>query len=244
MRVSASTYLAYLQCPAQAQSRYQGVYSSESKASFTGALAHRIFARHLQTGPIGDLRQAVREEIGSGLNHKMVALGLRRTSELEDVVKQVGALYERFRRFPSEGFEAAEVELEVEPADGVTLHGKIDAIYREGVAGTILRDWKTGGLGEPIDQLMFYALLWALGHGELAGLVEAVSLQTGERMSQAPTEPQMESVATNVAELVSAMRRSWSANIGVERRGGPWCRYCPLLGDCPEGQAAGALTSH
>ena len=242
VKVSASTYLAFRQCPAQAQARYQRVYSAESKASFTGALAHRLFARHLQTGPIENLHQAVREEIGVGLNHKMVSLGLRRPSELEEVVRQVGALYDRFRRFPSDGFEAAEVELEVEPTDGVTLHGKIDAVYREGLAGPVLRDWKTGGLGEPLDQLMFYALVWALGHGELAGMVEAVSLQTGERVSRVPTRTMMKSVAQSVAELVNAMRRAWSSQTEVERRGGPWCRYCPLLSNCPEGQTVDALT--
>lgn len=243
VKISASTYLAYRQCPAQAQARFQRLYSPESKASFTGALAHRLFARHLETGPIDDLGQAVREEIGAGLNQKMVALGLRRPSDLEEVVRQVGALYDRFRRFPSEGFEAAEVDLEVEPAEGVTLLGKIDAVYRDGLSGAVLRDWKTGGLGEPLDQLLFYALVWTLRENEMAGMVEAVSVQTGERMSQVPTTTELEDVAQHVADLVTAMRRAWSNGSEVERRGGPWCRYCPLLTDCPEGQSASAIVN-
>lgn len=241
VKISASTYLAYRQCPAQAEARFQRVYSPESKASFTGALAHRLFARHLERGPIEDFTQAVREEIGAGLNQKMIALGLRRPSDLEEVVRQVGALYDRFRRFPTEGFEAAEVELEVEPTDGVTLHGKIDAVYREGLVGPVLRDWKTGGLGEPLDQLLFYALVWALRRHEMAGLVEAVSVQTGERMSQVPTSVELVDVAQKVADLVTAMRQAWSIGSEVERRGGPWCRYCPLLVDCSEGQSASAI---
>jgi hypothetical protein len=219
------------------------MFSPESKSSFTGALAHRLFARHLQTGQIDDLQQAVREEIGSALNHKMVALGLRKPSDLEEIVRQVGALYDRFRRFPSEGFEAAEVELRVEPAEGVTLHGKIDAVYREELPGPVLRDWKTGGLGEPIDQLMFYALVWALDRHEMAGMVEAVSLQTGERMRQVPDRAGLEIVAMQVAVLVNAMREAWSSANDLERRGGPWCKYCPLLTDCAEGQSVAAVVS-
>lgn len=246
LKVSATSYLAFRQCPAQAQARYLGQYPPESKASFTGALAHRLIARHLRSGPIADVPLAVREEIGAALNHKMAGAGIRRPSDLEGVIAAVGDLYARFRRFPDEGFEAAEVELAAEPVTGVTLVGKIDAIYRtnqtngEG-SGPILRDWKTGALGEPLEQLFFYALLWALQEQQMVSAVEAVSLQTGERMRHTPSLVDLRRVADGVADLVSAVRTVWSDGHDLERRGGPWCRYCPLLTDCPEGQSADAI---
>jgi hypothetical protein len=234
--VSGSTYVAFRQCPAQAHARFQSIYSPESKASFAGALAHRIFARHLRSGPIDDLGQAAREEIGAALNPKLVALALR-PSQLDEIIRQVGGLYERFRRFPTEGFETAEIELMAEPASGVTLLGKIDAVYRDG-ANAVLRDWKTGNLGEPIDQLLFYALVWSLARDEPAAMVEAISLLTGERVTRSPSPPELQEVAGQVAALVTALRTTWIDGHQIERRGGPWCRFCPLRDDCPEGRSA------
>jgi hypothetical protein len=248
IKVSATTYLSFRQCPAQAEARLQGVYSAESKASFTGALAHRLFARHLNTGPIEDVDQAVREEIGTALNGKMAAIGIHRPSELTEMIKQAGALYDRFRHFPADGFEAAEISLEAEPSDGVKLIGKIDAVFREERPGPVLRDWKTGSLGEPIEQLFFYALVWALERGEMVEAVEAVSLQTGERMRRTPSIGELTVVARHIADLVTEVRTSWASvgavtEIATERRGGPWCGYCPLLDNCPEGQAADAINN-
>jgi hypothetical protein len=219
-----------------------------------------LFARHLRNGPLEDVGQAIREEIGTALNGKMSALGIHRPSELRETIKQATDLYERFRLFPAEGFEDAEVAVAFEPSQGVRLIGKVDAVFRE-EGGPILRDWKTGGLGEPFEQLMFYALVWALERGEMANGVEAVSLQTGERTRQAPTIAQLTVVAAQIAELVTLMRSAWAADrsensvgnaVGVtvgdsviylstERRGGPWCHYCPVLESCPEGQVANAL---
>ena len=245
IRVSATTYLSFRQCPAQAEARLQGVFSAESKASFTGALAHRLFARHLNSGPIEDVNQAIREEIGAALNGKMAAIGIHRPSELAGMIKQASALYVRFRNFPAEGFEAAEISLEAEASDGVTLIGKIDAVFRDGESGPILRDWKTGGLGEPIEQLFFYALVWVLEKDEMVGAVEAVSLETGERMRRTPSIAELTTIAANVADLVTHIRVGWSSDAGhqacSERRAGPWCRYCPILADCPEGQSAEAV---
>ena len=263
VRVSATTYLSFRQCPAQAEARSQGVYSAESKASFTGALAHRLFARHLNGGPIEDIGQAIREEIGAGLNMKMAAIGIHRPSELREAITQATDLYDRFRLFPVDGFESAEITLEVEPAAGVTLIGKIDAVFREDLPGPILRDWKTGNLGEPVEQLRFYALVWALERQELVAAVEAVSLQTGETLRENPSIADLTVVAGHLAALVTAMRTGWSQStalaaavaspltpsladdsvlaVPTERRGGPWCRYCPLLEDCPEGRVADSL---
>lgn len=241
IKISATTYIAFNQCPAQAEARFQGVYPPESKSSFLGAVAHRVFARHLTTGPIDDLPQAIREEIGIGLNPKLAALGIHRPSELEELIRTMGALYERFRRFPADGFEAAEVALEAEPAPGVQLVGKIDAVFNEGTSAPLLRDWKTGSLGEPMEQLLFYALVWALARDEIPGAVEAVSLQTGERMRSQPSVADLTAVAERVAQLVTAFRETWSSGEVSERRGGPWCRYCPLLSGCSEGAVAFAV---
>ncbi len=241
IKVSATTYIAFRQCPAQAEARFQGVYPPESKHSFLGVVAHRVFARHLTSGPIEDLPQAIREEIGSGLNPKLAALGIHRPSELEELIRTMGSLYERFRRFPQDGFEAAEVSLEAEPVEGVVLIGKIDAVFSEGSPTPLLRDWKTGSLGEPMDQLMFYALVWALARNEVPAAVEAVSLQTGERLRSAPTVASLTQVASQVADLVTSVRLNWASGEAAQLRGGPWCRYCPLLPDCPEGSVAVAF---
>lgn len=241
VRVSASTYLAFRQCPAQAEGRLRGRFSPESRASFTGALAHRLFARHLRSGPIADVAQAVREEIGQGLNPKLAAIGIHRPSELTEIVRQVAALYDRFRLFPSEGFESAECELTAEPAPGVTLVGKVDAVFREGSPGPVLRDWKTGALGEPLEQLFFYALVWALAEGVMAQAVEAVSLQTGERLRSEPSPADLELVVDRIAGMVSVLRTAWSEGRPPDRRAGPWCAHCPLLEECPEGQMAAAV---
>ena len=248
VKVSATTYLSFRQCPAQAEARLQGVYQAESKASFTGALAHRLFARHLSRGPIEDVAQAVREEIGAALNGKMAAIGIHRPSELYEMIRSAGALYARFRHFPADGFEAAEISLEAEPAEGVKLVGKIDAVFREDLPGPILRDWKTGGLGEPIEQLQFYALVWTLQKGEMVAAVEAVSLQTGERMRMTPSISELTVVARHLADLVTQVRTAWwsapaSSPHPTRRRGGPWCRYCPLLESCPEGRTAEAINT-
>ena len=65
--VSATLFVTYRACPQQALGRLRGAYPSDSVASFRGSLAHRIFARHLVSGPIpdGDLLQVCREEIGA-----------------------------------------------------------------------------------------------------------------------------------------------------------------------------------
>jgi len=48
--------------------------------------------------------------------------------------------------------------------------------------------------------------------------------------------------AAVTAELISSVRRKWRGDKELARLGGPWCRYCPLLSDCPEGRAATELT--
>ena len=105
-------------------------------------------------------------------------------------------------------------------------------------------DWKTGTrLDDAGEQLDFYILGWALEQGELPGRAEAVSVATGERLVVEPTEERAETTAAAVAALVSAARSAFATGGELERRGGPHCRYCPLLTGCPEGSAAVAVTS-
>ncbi len=237
MVVSATTYVAYRQCPEQAAGRLRGEYGADSPRSFIGGLGHRIFARHLRDGPIGDVAQACREEIGSGMNPKLASLGLR-PSELKSLIRKVGDLYDRFKAQAFDGFVAAEVSLEVEPAPGVVLRGAVDAIFDEAGEARLV-DWKTGNVGdEAAHQLAFYTLLWALERGALPALVEAVSVATGERRSERPSAVATRQTAADVAAMVTTLRQGWAAERDQERQGGPWCRYCPQAESCAEGQAA------
>lgn len=237
--VSATSYLSFKRCPALANARYQGIYGPDSRPGFTGSLAHRIFSRHLSAGAIApeDFVQACREEIGgSSLVNKMGGLELK-PSVLAGVIEEVRGLYERFTKFPQDGFEGTEVELKLHPASGVELVGTVDAIYKEDLGGHRLVDWKTGELGEVQDQLIFYALLWALDRGEVPAYVEAVSVRTGERFHTVPSTADVASAAADVAEMVDVLRRLWATGGDFERRGGPWCRFCPILEGCREGEA-------
>jgi len=242
IRLSASTFVAYRECPDYAKSRLEQVWGPDSIAGFKGGLAHQLFARHLTSGPIPpeDVARACREEIGaSNLNHKMGPLGIK-PSDLDRVIGEVGALYDRFRQFPTDGFQGAEVPLEANPLEGVTLHGKVDAVFSDD-SGVRLVDWKTGDVGDVDDQLGFYALLWSLDRGSLPSSVEAVSIRTGERHLSHPEPATVTDTARQVADMVDSLRAAWHENRGIERVGGPWCRYCGLLQTCDEGRSATSL---
>ena len=241
--VSASAFVAFEQCPESANARFRGEYGPPSRPSFVGGLAHRVFARHLQQGPIetGEFEQVCKEEIGGtpSLNLRMGELGLK-PSQIPGLVEETRGLYERFVKFPADGFEGAEVALEVEPRPDVVLRGRVDAVFQDG-ADVRLVDWKTGRIGEVDDQLGFYSLLWALDRHELPGVVEAVSVKTGERQRAVPTVDGTTALATRVATMVATLRTGWAAGTELDRIGGPWCTYCPLLEDCVEGRAATAV---
>ena len=243
VRVSATTYVTWKRCPESANARLQGHYGPDSRPAFLGTLAHRIFSRHLSDGPIaeGEFDQACKEEIGkSGLNHKMGGLGLK-PSALQGVIAEVHALYQRFTKLPGEGFEGAEVSIDHETDDGLRLLGIVDAIYSADSGGHRLVDWKTGELGDAQTQLDFYAFLWAVDREELPAMVEAISVKTGERYHTVPSSDDVNRVAVDVGELAGEMRDSWRTGVSLERHGGPWCQYCPVLEDCAEGQATEAL---
>lgn len=199
-----------------------------------------MFARHLTDGPISDdeWTTTCRQEIGSSMNPKLVSLGLK-PSELTAVIEEVGKLYQRFTSIGTEGFEGAEVSLEVEPSDGVVLRGAIDAVFED--HGVRLVDWKTGAVREPANQLLFYALLWAWEKGEIPTRTEAVSVGTGERFEVAPSRQALDDLMTRVAHAVTELRRSFDTGESLARLAGPGCRWCPLLENCSEGSAAIAL---
>lgn len=237
--VSATTYVAYRQCPESAAARLRGEYGPDSTAGFRGGLSHRIFARHLKSGPIdaAGFQQACREEIGSGLNAKMASLGLR-PSELGRIISEVGESYERFKKMSTVGFQEAEVLLEAEPAEGVRLRGGVDAVFADD-SGIRIVDWKTGNLGDSVDdQLAFYALLWTLARGQRPATVEAMSVKTGQRTSTVPDDGELERTAGRVAGLIDTIRSAWAGGPEPGKRPGGWCRFCPVLQDCSEGQAA------
>jgi hypothetical protein len=235
VKISATTYIAFRQCPAQGLARFRKRYPQDSRASFRGGLTHGLIARHLLNGPIDDPEQAAREVIGSTtLNDKIGAAGLNRPSLLLPVISEATDLYRRFASFSVDQFERAEVGLMYEVGEGVTLVGRVDAVF----AGPLLRDWKTGPLGEPLEQLFFYALVWCLQERTLPR-VEAISLQTGESITEAPSLEDLSAIAARVADIINFVRRGEEAL----RRAGPWCRYCPLREECPEGQAALAVNN-
>lgn len=239
--VSGSTYVAYRNCPEQAVGRLRGEYGEDSVPGFVGNLAHRVFARHLRDGPIpaGDLDQACREEIGGGLNPKLGSLGMK-PSTLRPVIAEVGDLYEKFRRVTLEGCTGVEVALEAEPAEGVVVKGIVDAVFTGEGGGPVLRDWKTGQIGDVSRQLSFYGMLWALVHGETPERLDAYSVATGERYEETPTRDGLQATAADVARFVSIARRSFAGE-AADRTAGPWCRYCPQLPTCTEGSSAMAV---
>ncbi len=236
--LSASTFVSFENCPEQAAGRLRGSYGPESRSSFVGGLAHRVFARHLSSGPIEaeGFAEVCREEIGGGMNPKLAALGLK-PSELSGVIEEVSGLYDRFKTLRADGFVGAEVDLETQPAEGVTLRGSIDAVF-DSSGGARLVDWKTGHLGDPDSQLAFYALLWVMERDEIPALIEAVSVRTGERTEAVPSRGSVETTAARAASAVDALRRSWRSEAVLDRVAGPWCRWCPLLDECSEGRTA------
>lgn len=243
IRVSASTYVTWKRCPESANARLQGIYGPDSRPAFQGKLAHRIFARHLSSGPIASEQfvQACKEEIGaSNLNHQLGGLEMK-PSTLAGVIEEVRELYQRFVNLPGEGFESSEVSVDHDVAGDIRLLGTIDAVFSEDLGGHRLVDWKTGEVGDAQDQMLFYAFLWALDRDELPATVEAVSVRTGERFVATPGSDDVARVASEVAALVNGIRRAWAVGGELERRGGPWCRYCPVLDGCAEGTATTAL---
>lgn len=242
LSVSATMFTIFRACPDQALGRVHGDFPVDTRTSFKGNLAHRVFARHLRDGGLGSvgLDEACRQEIGHGMNMKLGAVGLK-PSSLAGVIAEVGELYERFKQLPHDGFRRAEVFIEHEPSPGVTLRGSVDAVFDEPGVGVKLIDWKTGDLGRATDQLAFYALLWTLDTGALPDRVEAVSVATGERYAEIPDDESVSATAADVANLVAELRRALHFDVRLPRIAGGWCRWCPLLDSCDEGRSAASV---
>lgn len=246
LRISASTFQAWKRCPGSAEARLQGLHPPDTKPSVAGTLAHLVFNRHLTSGPISDdeFVMACRQEIGSSsnLNFRLAEADLRRMSDLEPLFEEVRDLYRKFRRLPTEGFQEGEVSLEHEvPSAAVKLVGKIDAVFDDGDGRVRLVDWKTGGVHDPESQMGFYTALWALERHTLPHAVEAFSVGSGEVYRDEPTGEKVEALLSEVADMVSTLRRVWAKGSGTDRWGGPWCQWCPILEDCAEGQTASRL---
>lgn len=238
--VSATLFVTYRRCPQQALARLQGVYPAPSRATFRGALAHRVIARHIEDGPIDEdeFDLVCRRETGAGLNHQLASIGLK-PSEFSTVVTEVGELYVRFRSMPLDGIAGHEVSFEDEVADGIVLRGRIDAVFDTG-DGVRIVDWKTGAdLGDEVTaQLGFYALAWEKRTGAPPATTEAMSLATGERVSTPVLRDDLERTEHQIAAMVTELRSAMARGGELARTGGPHCRWCPLLDDCGEGRSA------
>ncbi|MCL1597909.1 MAG: PD-(D/E)XK nuclease family protein [Actinomycetia bacterium] len=239
LSVSASLFVVYRRCPQQALSRLAGVYPPTTRASFKGSLAHRIFARHLEEGPIddADFERVCRREAGSNLSGAMASLRMK-PSQFRAITAEIADIYERFRAIPADGFVEAEAPIEVEPVDGVVIRGRVDAVFRQDGDVHIV-DWKTGvGLDGAELQLDFYAMAWEMAFGERPCMLEAVSVRTGERLVRTPTDVDVERVRCDVARMVDELRLASAAGRELTRTAGPFCRWCPLLETCSEGATA------
>lgn len=239
MSVSATLYVTYVKCPQQALARLRGIFPRTTKAMFIGSLAHRIFARHLVDGPIPpeEFARVCREETGAHLAGSMASLSLK-YSEFRRITSEVEELYGRFKTLPTDGLEDAEVDVAVEPVEGVTLRGRIDAVFSD-ERGARIVDWKTGPyLADAEPQLAFYAMAWRLANGVVPSSVEAVSLKTGERRASEPNDDDLDATEAGLADMITKLRRAMASQTELHRSAGPHCRWCPLLGDCREGRAA------
>jgi predicted RecB family nuclease len=243
LAVSATLFVTYRRCPQQALGRLRGAYAPPTRATFRGALAHRLFARHIVDGPIADHDLAIvcRQETGANLNGQLAAVGLR-PSQFNAVVEEVSDLYRRFAALPLDGVDQVEVSFEDDVSDDVALRGRIDAVFAD-AQGSRIVDWKTGNdLGDDVDaQLGFYALAWMKRTGSLPAAIEALSISTGERKVATPTADDAASIEDEVARMVTELRRAMVDGDDLERSAGPHCRWCPLLEGCAEGAAAVAV---
>jgi CRISPR/Cas system-associated exonuclease Cas4 (RecB family) len=243
--VSATLYVTYLKCPQQALARLQGVYPVPSVAAFRGSLAHRIFARHLVDGPIAaeDFSLTCRQEAGTHFGGMMASLAMK-PSEFRGMTDEIEQLYDRFKQVPTDGFEGAEVQVESEPVPGITLRGRVDAVFGDD-DGTRIVDWKTGSyLDDSEPQLDFYAMAWRAANGSLPVAMEAVSLRTGEKRVSVPTEEGVARTEESVAAMIGELRSAIHDRSELTRSAGPYCRWCPLLDDCAEGTGALKILSN
>lgn len=236
LKLSATLYTTWKRCPAQARARLDGHYPPDTIDTFRGLLAHRIFARHLRDGPISPLEfsKVCRSEIGSSnLNYKVAELGLK-PREVESVILVVGDLYRRFPRVArAQNVSNVEVQLDHELDTGILLTGRIDAISNGTAGPAVLIDWKTGELGDAADQLRFYAVLYTLARSTMPLEVRAISIQTGEMLSEWVDHKTIIDTELELIDCIADLR----SDVRLETPG-PYCRWCPILEECTVGRRA------
>ncbi len=243
--VSATLFVTYRACPQQALARLRGIYPQPTGAMFKGSLAHRIFAKHLVDGPIADADfvSVCKSETGAHLNAQMADVGVKTMSDFTAVAEQVREMYDRFRALSTDGFDGAEVPIQAQVDQGVTLKGRVDAVFMDD-DGVRIVDWKTGSyLGSTKDQLDFYALAWSRSTGTPPKRTEAVSLKTGEKLLYEPTDGDLGETEHALVQMVRALRSAMASGADLTREGGPHCAWCPLLEDCSEGQTAADIVT-
>ncbi len=233
--ISASSFQRFMQCPDQGLSHFRGIYGKTSREGWIGQLVHRLIARDLTDGRIKDIELVARMEIGSThLNIDLAAVG--KPSDIRRAISEATEVYARFCELPRPELSEIEVTVVHHAGDDVTLKGRMDGIQQmsDGVA---IVDWKKGPIRpETRHQMAFYGLLWVLERHSLPVDLQAISIQTGERASFPATVADLERTVGVIAGLVHDVRTAMIGDEPLPKEPGPWCRYCPVLDTCDEGQ--------
>lgn len=246
--ISASSFVKYRQCPQKGLAHHRGIYGEQSRAGWIGQLVHRLIARDLSAGdlsdiPLAELEQAAREEIGSTHLNYDLGLSVGKPSDIRRAIAEAVESFREFQQLPRPDFDDVEVVISVDAGADVTLKGVIDGVESTD-AGKRLVDWKSGPVRPEAEmQLRFYALLWMLEHREMPAAAEAVSIKTGERVGYEIGAASLQELLELIAELVSSVRKALQDGSDLGLESGPWCRHCPLLDTCTEGQSAVSVLS-
>ncbi|NND12834.1 MAG: DUF2800 domain-containing protein [Acidimicrobiia bacterium] len=238
--ISASSFQKFLRCPDQGLSHFRGIYGQTSRDGWIGQLVHRLIARDLTEGPIEDIELVARIEIGStNLNFDLAAIG--RPSDIRRAIAEAVEVYVQFRHLPRPELSEIEVSIVHDAGGDVTLKGRMDGVQVT-PDGVSIVDWKKGPIRpETRHQLTFYGLLWVLERQALPNDLQAISIQTGERASFPVSIADLERTVELVAGLVHDVRSALLVDRKLSREPGPWCRFCPILDGCGEGQETVSL---
>jgi len=241
--ISASSFVKYRQCPQKGLAHHRGIYGDQSRAGWIGQLVHRLIARDLRDGGLENIEQAAREEIGSTHLNYDQNMSVGKPSDIRRAIAEALESFNDFRQLPRPSLDHVEVSITVDAGSEVTLKGIIDGV--ESVPeGIRLIDWKSGPVRPEAEiQLRFYALLWLLGKGQMPVVAEAVSIRTGERAGYEVGIESLQDLVGDIDELVTSVRHALADGSDLVLQSGPWCRHCPILDDCDEGQTAVSILS-
>jgi hypothetical protein len=121
----------------------------------------------------------------------------------------------------------------------VVLSGTPDLVL--GVHHRLVIDFKTGrALPEHPEDMRFYALLLLLRTGIPPYRVATFFLDSGEWQAEDVTERTIEHAAARV--IAAAETAARLADHPAELTPGPYCRWCPRSGGCPQSTAREATT--